>query len=209
MGKINNKSILDLGCGHGYYARLFAKLGAKKILGIDISKKMIQDAKMLTKNCPTIKYLVGDMRTLPTLGKFDLVLAIFSLHYAKTCDELYIICENIYKNLIKNGHFYAFIPHPTFAIKNNKQYNFSRFGKKPLKDADKMKFVFYDAQKPTEVVNYFWSRKTYQKILKKVGFKNIVWITPTVSNQGLIKFGQEYWKNYLDHPNEILIECTK
>lgn len=43
--KLKNKSIADLGCGEGFCSRYFLKKGARKIYGIDISKKMIDLAK--------------------------------------------------------------------------------------------------------------------------------------------------------------------
>lgn len=41
IGNVENKTILDLGCGIGEFSRYFAENGAKKVVGIDISKSFL------------------------------------------------------------------------------------------------------------------------------------------------------------------------
>ena len=41
IGDVKDKSILDLGCGAGGHDRKLIELGAKSVMGIDISNKMI------------------------------------------------------------------------------------------------------------------------------------------------------------------------
>jgi 2-polyprenyl-3-methyl-5-hydroxy-6-metoxy-1,4-benzoquinol methylase len=54
---ILDKSILDVGCGSGIYSLAYARQGAKKVVGIDYSKKMIQlanarlESENLEENC--------------------------------------------------------------------------------------------------------------------------------------------------------------
>lgn len=40
---LQGKSALDLGCGYGWHCRFSAGQGAARVLGIDISKKMIEE----------------------------------------------------------------------------------------------------------------------------------------------------------------------
>lgn len=42
---LDNKTILDLGCGYGENCKWYINKGAKKVIGIDISKNMIEKAK--------------------------------------------------------------------------------------------------------------------------------------------------------------------
>ena len=39
-----NKNILDIGCGMGQHAKQYSDMGAKSVLGIDISEKMLEYA---------------------------------------------------------------------------------------------------------------------------------------------------------------------
>ena len=45
MPDLKDKTILDLGCGFGEHCKRFVENGAKKVVGIDISVKMLEIAK--------------------------------------------------------------------------------------------------------------------------------------------------------------------
>ena len=45
IGNIVNKSILDIGCGFGSFAKELSILGAKFVMGIDISERLIEYLK--------------------------------------------------------------------------------------------------------------------------------------------------------------------
>ena len=47
---IQGKKVLDLGCGYGWHCRFAAEQGAEQILGIDLSQKMIEEAKKRTQD---------------------------------------------------------------------------------------------------------------------------------------------------------------
>jgi SAM-dependent methyltransferase len=72
--------ILDLGCGTGRTIRLLSGRGYE-LVGIDISKKMLQIAKGLSSDSEGVKrdsYVLADIKHLPFLDStFD---AAFSLH---------------------------------------------------------------------------------------------------------------------------------
>ena len=42
---VKGKKILDLGCGYGWHCKFAAEQGAAHVLGIDLSSKMIEEAK--------------------------------------------------------------------------------------------------------------------------------------------------------------------
>jgi SAM-dependent methyltransferase len=66
-------SILDLGCGPGFYASRLAALG-HTCTGIDISPASIDYARA---NDPEGRYLLGDVRSLEYGTDYDLVLMIY------------------------------------------------------------------------------------------------------------------------------------
>ncbi len=66
-GDIKNKTVVDLGCGTGIFAVGAAIMGAKKILGFDIDKKIITLAKQYGKNNSLpIVYKVQDISKVET-----------------------------------------------------------------------------------------------------------------------------------------------
>ena len=78
---IQGKRVLDLGCGPGHDAYIFADLGFE-VTGIDYSREMIKRAQTLKKSINKPNFVVGDMRRLSKNFKpemFDAVWAMGSL----------------------------------------------------------------------------------------------------------------------------------
>lgn len=46
LGNIAGKSVLDLGCGYGFFTRKLQHLGAARLVGVDISEKMLGLARL-------------------------------------------------------------------------------------------------------------------------------------------------------------------
>ena len=42
---LEGKAVLDLGCGYGWHCKFAVEQGARQVLGIDLSQKMIEEAK--------------------------------------------------------------------------------------------------------------------------------------------------------------------
>ena len=64
---------------------------------------MIRLAKQQEQNHPLeIDYRLGDVMTLATIGKFDLVVASYLLNYAQTKDQLLKMFQAIAANLRNN-----------------------------------------------------------------------------------------------------------
>lgn len=55
LPQLEGVNILDLGCGYGEHCIKYAEMGAKKVLGIDISEKMLKIANE-ENNYPNIIY---------------------------------------------------------------------------------------------------------------------------------------------------------
>jgi ubiquinone/menaquinone biosynthesis C-methylase UbiE len=75
-----NSHLLDLGCGTGNYTAELQK-AAKSVVGIDISKGMIDQAKA---KFPEMKFICGDVSDLPFDSEaFDGAFSIQVLHHVK------------------------------------------------------------------------------------------------------------------------------
>ena len=42
---LQGKTVLDLGCGYGWHCKFAAEQGAAQVLGIDVSRRMIEEAR--------------------------------------------------------------------------------------------------------------------------------------------------------------------
>jgi putative methylase len=66
-GDIENKTVVDLGCGTGIFSIGAIYMGAKKVLGFDIDKNIIKAAKNYAKtNALPITYAIKDITTVDT-----------------------------------------------------------------------------------------------------------------------------------------------
>lgn len=79
LPSLKNKDLLCLGCGTGEECNSLMRKGAKSIVGVDISKGMIEVAK---KNFPELDFRVGDVENLKFKKEsFDLVYSSLMMHY--------------------------------------------------------------------------------------------------------------------------------
>ena len=109
IGNPNNLTILDLGCGAGGHDQYLIENGAKRVVGIDISNNMINEARKNT-NDDRIEYKVMSMNDIDLLDeKFDLVVSSLAIHYIEDYDSL---CKKVYHLLNKGGRFVFSCGHP-------------------------------------------------------------------------------------------------
>lgn len=106
---INNKTVLDLGCGYGHNCLDFVNRGAKKVVGVDISQKMLEIAKIESSN-ERIQYTNMSMTEISTLSKsFDFIYSSLAFHYI---DDFKKLIADIYKLLNNDGYLLFSQEHP-------------------------------------------------------------------------------------------------
>ena len=86
---LTGKSVVDLGCGYGWFCRAARELGAADVTGVDISEKMLARAAELTAD-PQIHYQRSDLESLKlNENSLDLVYSSLALHYLPELDTLF------------------------------------------------------------------------------------------------------------------------
>jgi len=76
--------ILDAGCGDGYGSRKLAELGYK-VIGVDISEKMIQNARDRLHPQLDLTFVQGDILNLPyPKGSFQGILAVNMIEWTQS-----------------------------------------------------------------------------------------------------------------------------
>lgn len=109
MPSLEGKRVLDLGCGFGEHCKMFVESGADKVVGIDISRKMLEIARKENSN-PKIVYLNMPMEDIGQLEEtFDVVVSSLALHYV---EDFSGVAANVHKLLVKNGVFLFSQEHP-------------------------------------------------------------------------------------------------
>lgn len=73
---------LDLGCGHGLFARHLARR-ADHVLGLDLAQAAIDRAREISLDMPNLAFEQADVTALPATldGRFDLVVLADTLYY--------------------------------------------------------------------------------------------------------------------------------
>ncbi len=212
IGDLTGKKILDLACGEGVLSRRAKFNGASEVVGVDISNEMIKLAQLKESQIPRgINYIVWDVINLKKINEFDIVMAGFLLHYSKSKKELDAMCKNIYQNLKNGGRFIALNNDPDFPLFQNSKYGAIITSENPeLKEGDKLTVTFYlNSKKRCSFNNYYWKKQTYENSLKKAGLKDIKWHQLKVSEEGIKKYGNEFWQDFLKKPYLTIIEATK
>lgn len=73
------ESVLDVGCGVGFYFKFLRGLGFKRLCGIEYDIQNVEHGRMLNAGLPGLQILPGDIRQLPgPLGEeqFDVVISL-------------------------------------------------------------------------------------------------------------------------------------
>ena len=215
LGELEGKSLLDLACGEGFYTRQFKLQGAAQVIGVEISEKMIELARLEEAREPqNIEYILGDVFELGTIGSFDLVVASYLLNYAQTREQLLKMCQSIFTNLKPGGRFVTINNNdsqsPTSYLSTQK-YGFIKSIASPLIEGTPIKYTFTisDGEQQLSFDNYYLGTATYEWAFRSVGFKAVRWQKPIVSPQGVEEFGQEFWQDFLDCMPIVGIECLK
>jgi SAM-dependent methyltransferase len=80
--------VLDLGCGFGWFSRWARSAGAKSVLGVDVSAKMLARARSETHDA-AVEYRLGDLETLELpAAAFDFAYSSLAFHYVAAFGRL-------------------------------------------------------------------------------------------------------------------------
>jgi toxoflavin synthase len=213
LGDVSQKAVLDLACGEGFYSRRIKRKGAQKVVGVDISAKMIELARQQEKNHPLgIDYVVGDVMGLKKIGSFDLVVASYLLNYAQTKDQLLEMCRTISVHLKSGGRFVSINNNPDQPPESFplcKKYGFTKSISGPLVEGTAITYEFIRRGQKFRFDNYYLSRKIHAWAFKRVGFKTIRWHKIEAAPDGVKKFGRKFWQDFIDCQPIIGLECQK
>ena len=207
MPNLKDKTILDLGCGFGEHCKGFVESGAKKVIGIDISEKMLEIAKQENADSK-ITYINMPMENIFELTeKFDIVISSLAFHYV---EDFAGVVKNVYNLLNENGTFIFSQENPlctchsggqrwTKDENGNKLYlNLSNYGI----EGERESTWFVD-----NVKKYHRTFSSIVNTLIETGFKIEKLIEP-LPTEDLLKKYPDY-KDLFHKPDFLLVKCTK
>lgn len=109
LPELASKRVLDLGCGFGWFSRFAAGEGAAGVLGVDVSEKMLEQARRETPDSRAA-YERADLETYaPPAGAFDLAYSSLAFHYVEDLAGLF---GRVHAALKPGGGLVCSVEHP-------------------------------------------------------------------------------------------------
>lgn len=156
--------LLDLGCGDGLNIKILRALGIKNIVGLDISKSLLNLAQ---KNNPGIKFVLGFAEKLPFKDEsFDGVLVDSTFHHLSDYKKS---IRQINRILKKGGFLYFSEPHNSFLRNVYDFLTVRSIGRIPLFSKRRMTFLAEEEL----IKNWLMHEEFFIESLKPLGFRKI------------------------------------
>jgi len=114
-----NSSVLDMACGAGRHALIFAKFGYK-VTAVDLSQRLISEAKKnAEQESIEIEFVISDILDFEFSKKFDLAVNLFtSIGYFEKDNENFAVIKKANDLLNYGGYFVLDYFNKDFLLKN-------------------------------------------------------------------------------------------
>lgn len=181
LGDLRGRTLLDLACGEGVYARQFKRMGAAEVTGVDVSTEMVKLAEAQERADPIgCRYVRADAADFTPDEPVDVVTAIYLLNYARTREDLDRFCRACHRALRPGGRLVGFNdnvrkpPPPGVSLA---KYGLERACVHPLREGDVIHYRMtnYDDQS-FEFDNYYLEPATYEAAARGAGFEDFRWV---------------------------------
>lgn len=208
LPELNGKTVLDLGCGYGHNCVDFVNRGAEKVIGIDISEKMLSVAKEESAHSK-IEYRNMSMTDISTLdNKFDLIYSSLAFHYVKDFDAF---AKSMFSVLNSGGQLLFSQEHPIITSTVDGAGHFNK-----NENGEKVSYTFSNYNQPGErrihwyvdgVVKYHRTFSDIINALAKAGFI-IEEVCEPVPEDWVIEKVPAWSKEYIK-PNFLIVKARK
>jgi SAM-dependent methyltransferase len=109
---LEGRRVLDLGCGLGYFAREARARGARQVIGVDLSERMLEEARRRTDD-PDIRFVRDSLEGFTAEPEaFELITSTLALHYIADYPAL---VRRVATWLAPGGRFAFSVEHPIFT----------------------------------------------------------------------------------------------
>jgi SAM-dependent methyltransferase len=200
------KSVLDLGCGFGWHCRYARAQGARQVIGVDASQKMLARA-IADTNDPGIEYKQSAIEDAEfESGQFDLVLSSLAFHYLEIFD---VLCRKIFNWLAAGGSFVFSVEHPMFTALAAQEWCLGPAGERrhwPVDDYQD-EGIRHTNWMAGDVVKYHRTTASYVNNLIDCGFGIARLVEPSLAPERLAR--RPEWNDENRRPMFLLISAVK
>ncbi len=207
LPSLENKKILDLGCGYGGHCMEFVRMGAERVVGVDISEKMLEIARKENAH-ERISYLNMAMEDISAIDeRFDLAVSSLALHYVEDFEG---VVKNIHSLLNEGGMFVFSQENPIVTCHSGG----SRWTKDENGNKIHMNLANYGIEGERDTVWFVDNVKKYHRMFSTVvntltenGFVIEKMIEPLPTEELLIKYPDH--RDLFHKPDFMLIRARK
>ena len=204
---LKEKTVLDLGCGYGEHCVHYIEEGAKRVVGVDISRKMLAVAESQNSR-PGITYLNMPMENIGELQEdFDIIVSSLAFHYV---EDFKALTASINRRLNNNGVLVFSQEHPmTTCFTTGSRWTKDENGKKIYAnisnysaDGERSSTWFVD-----NVKKYHRTFSTIINTLTETGFRIDRLIEPVPTAEMLKEHPEQ--ADLLHKPDFLLVKAVK
>jgi 2-polyprenyl-3-methyl-5-hydroxy-6-metoxy-1,4-benzoquinol methylase len=129
---LNEKNVLDAGCGDGRFVGLLKDAGVNNVYGIDFSERAISFARLMN---PTANLSVADLKDFP-FGKdfFDYIFFIETLEHIIPAN-INSVLEGLAGSLKNGGELIVTVPSVRYGIPGPDSKHYQHFTPESLREA--------------------------------------------------------------------------
>jgi SAM-dependent methyltransferase len=116
---IEQRAVLDLGCGYGWFCRWAAANHARRVVGVDLSERMLERARLDSESM-AIEYERADLNEIRLSPQSsDVVYSSLTFHYVAAVDRL---LSEVAAALVPGGALVFSVEHPIFMAPSNPRF---------------------------------------------------------------------------------------
>jgi toxoflavin synthase len=217
LGPWDGTSVLDFACGTGFGLREMKKLGAKRLVGVDISNDMLEVAKQTSPDAGFELHHADCSKSLSHLNlpeaAFDLVIGMWLLNYPEDRAQMGAMWQNIATYLKPGGKFVGIIQnqdvfHPTSMQSKWKEYGAQETDVRELPSGDGVRMhVQFDTEPKVEFDTFVLKKEILESEGKKAGFSDLEYIQPGTEVKSEVEGKDDaWWQELLEaYPNQLII----
>ncbi len=201
LGDLNGRTVLDMACGEGVYARHFKRLGAVEVTGVDVSQAMVDLAQDQEEADPIgCRYVCADAAAFTPAAPVDTVTAIYLLNYARTAGEVERFGRACYRALRPGGRLVGFNDNvrnpPRPDDLSLAKYGLERTcARHPPREGDAIRYrITNHDDRAFEFNNYYLKPATYEAAMRGAGFTDFRWVDAMLDPS---ERDDPFWRDYM------------
>ena len=211
LGDVGGKTVLDLACGEGFYARLLRQAGARQVTGVDVSAAMIKLAEAEERRNPLgCRYVRADAAVFRPEGPVDVVVAAYLLNYARTPRQLLRFCRTCHEALRPGGRVVSCnnnVLNVSSGPVSFRKYGLERTWARPLAEGDAIRYTLFNVDGTRAAFdNFYLSPETHAEAFERAGFREFRWVDVSLHPS---QAGNPFWDDFMADPPIVAFEAER